>query len=83
MGMPPPMSGDGPGNGAIPRNKRRFRVLYRGCTIPEPPPDYAHLQRVLYQLEDRLAQLTEGGRGNSHGARYLKEEIAKLKRRLR
>jgi len=76
------MFGDGPGDDVVPRNKRRFRVLYQGCTIPEPPPDYAHLRQVLHQLEDRLAQLQESGRGNGHSARYLQEEITKLRERL-
>jgi len=84
MGYPPYIPGGaGSGNGALPRNKRRFRVLYRGCTTPELPPDYAHLQRVLNELEGRLARMIEGGHGRTHGAQYLREEIAKLRRRLR
>jgi len=83
MGIPPPMFGDGSGNGVIPRNKRRFDVLYKGCEIPEPRVDYAHLQRVLNELVGRLNTLEGRGLGRSHGARYLREEIAKLERRLR
>lgn len=84
MGIPPPMFGDGSGsgNGALPRNKRRFRRLYQGCTTPEPPPDYAHLQRVLNELVGRLNALEGRGLGRSNDARYLREEIDKLKRRL-
>jgi len=76
------MFGDGPGNGVIPRNKRRFDVLYKGCTIPGQSPDYAHLQRVLNELVGRLDTLEGRGLGRSNGARYLREEIAKLERRL-
>ena len=82
MGMPP-MSGDGSGNGVIPRNKRRFRRLYKGCTIPEPPPDYAHLQRVLNELVGRLNTLEGRGFGRSPGAHYLRDCIADIRRKLR
>jgi len=83
MGMPPLTFGDGPSSGPVPRNKRRQRVLYRGCTIPEPPVDYAHLQRVLNGLVSRLDALEERGLGRSPSARYLREEIVSIRRKLR
>ena len=83
MGIPPPMFGDSSGKGVIPRNKRRQRVLYQGCSIPVPPVDYAHLQRVLNELIVRLNTLEKRGFGRSPGAHYLRDSIADIRRKLR